>query len=83
MEKNSAYAWRQMVFFLSLVDSQTVSAFLVWARRHLEQQNTSIRERLSPALSGLEWIAGGSNFDPHGMGGITGEGHRLLGWTTG
>lgn len=83
MEKNSAYAWRQMVFFLSLVDSQTVSAFLVWARRHLEQQNTSLRERLSPALSGLEWIAGGGSFDPHGMGGIAGEGRRLLGWTTG
>jgi len=81
MEKNSAYAWRQMVFFLSLLDSQTVSEFLRWARGHLEQQNTSVCERLRPALSGLEWIAGGGTFDPHGMCGIAGEGHRLLGWT--
>jgi hypothetical protein len=83
MGKNSAYAWRQMVFFLSFLDAQTVSTFLQWARSHLEQQNTSVRERLSPALSGLEWIAGGGNFDPHGIGGIDGEGRRLLGWTTG
>jgi hypothetical protein len=83
MEKNSAYAWRQMVFFLSLLDSQTVSTFLLWARHHLEQQNTSIRERLSPALSGLEWIAGGGTFDRHGIGGIAGEGRRFLGWTSG
>jgi hypothetical protein len=83
IQKNSAYAWRQMVFFLSLLDSQTVSTFLQWARGHLEQQNTSLRERLSPALSGLEWIAGGGTFDPHGIGGIAGEGRRILGWTTG
>jgi hypothetical protein len=82
MEKNSAYAWRQMVFFLSLVDSQTVSSFLLWARRHLEQQNTSVCERLRPALSGLEWIAGGGTFDAQGVGGLAGEGRRLLGWTT-
>jgi hypothetical protein len=83
MQKNSAYAWRQMLFFLSFLDSQAVSAFLVWARRHLEQQNSSIRERIGPALSGLEWIAGGGTFNRRGIGGIAGEGRRFLGWTTG
>jgi hypothetical protein len=83
MEKNSAYAWRQMVFFLSMLDSQAVSTFLLWARRHLEQQNTSIRERIGPALSGLEWIASGGTFNRLGIGGIAGEGRRFLGWTTG
>jgi hypothetical protein len=82
MEKNFAHAWRQMVFYLSLLDSQTVSAFLVWARSYLEQQNTSAGQRLNPALSGLEWIVGGGTFDQQGVGGITGEGRRLLGWTT-
>jgi hypothetical protein len=80
MMKNTAYAWRQMVFFLSLLDSETVSAFLLWARAHLEQQNTSVKQRLDPALTGLEWIVGGGIFDPSGMGGGDGTGVRLLGW---
>ncbi len=83
MEKNSAYAWRQMVFYLSLVSPEAVSAFLLWARSHLEQlKNTSLRRRMDPALAGLEWIAAGGTFDQHGVGGIAGEGRRLLGWTT-
>jgi len=82
MEKSSAYAWRQMVFFLSLLDSETVSAFLLWASSYLEQQNTSAGQRLNPALSGLKWIVDGGTFDREGIGGIAGDGRRLLGWTT-
>lgn len=81
MLKNSAYAWRQMLFFLSLLESQEVSTFLQWSRHHLKQQNLSIRERIGPALSGLELIAGGGTFNREGIGGISGEARRFLGWT--
>jgi hypothetical protein len=82
MAKNTAYAWRQMVFYLSLLDSQTVSAFCLWARSHLKQQSTSVRERLNPALCGLEWTIGGGTFDRNGVGGNASEGCQLLGWIT-
>ncbi len=70
-----------MQFFLSLLDSEAMSSFLLWERSYLEKQNISIRQRLTPALSGLEWIVNGGAFDRHGIGGISGEGRRLLGWT--
>jgi hypothetical protein len=82
MVKNSAYAWRQMLFFMSLLDAEAVSAFLLWARSYLEKQTDSRRQRLLPALSGLEWIVADGVFDQQGIGGRTGEGRRLLGWTT-
>ena len=35
MVKNTAYAWRQMVFFLALLPDRSVADFLVWAEDHL------------------------------------------------
>lgn len=82
MAKNAAYAWRQMVFYLSLLDSETVSRFLLWAHGYLEaQKSATLSLRLELALSGLEWIAAGSTFDQHGVGRTAGE-RGLLGWTT-
>ncbi len=81
MVKKSAYAWRQMLFFLALLDPQVVSAFLLWARNHLAQQDLLTANRLNPALSGLEWIVQGGTFDQHGIGGPAGKGRRVIGWT--
>ncbi len=74
MVKNVAYAWRQMVFFLSVATGEP-QAFLRFAEEHLgDERRTSVRERLQPAILGLsQAIEGGT---------VTAPARRLLGWTT-
>ncbi|QIF05528.1 hypothetical protein [Roseimicrobium sp. ORNL1] len=72
--KNTAYAWRQMIFFLSLLPSEKVAEFLAWAKEHLAKQSPAFHERFTPALLGLEAAH-------HGKSPSTGEGCRFLGWT--
>lgn len=75
--KNSAYAWRQMVFFLSLATPADVEAFLAWAGEHLAALRPELGARLQPALAGLALAARGKTpgDDP--------AARVLLGWTTG
>jgi hypothetical protein len=56
--KNSACAWRQMVFFLSLCEAQDIGAFMAWSKAHLEAQGDEFRRLFLPALSGLASAAG-------------------------
>jgi hypothetical protein len=82
MLKNTAYAWRQLVFFLALVERNEVDAFLSWAGERLGRQTPAFRERFAPALRGLALAAAGGRFDPDG----TAEGgaaRRFLGWAVG
>lgn len=65
MIKNSAYAWRQMVFFLALLPADMVDGFLAWAYDHLERQRPIFRARFRPVLDGLALAAGGSLDDLH------------------
>ncbi|WP_431288394.1 hypothetical protein [Roseateles chitinivorans] len=51
--KNAAYAWRQMVFFLSM-DASQLSAFLIGANELLAQQPQAFAARFRPALRGLQ-----------------------------
>ena len=53
MIKNTAYAWRQMVFFLALMSPGGVEQFLTWAHDHLGQQRPAFQERFRPALQGI------------------------------
>jgi hypothetical protein len=69
--KNAAYAWRQLVFFLSLASEADLYATLGRAREHLAQQPADLRTRLEPALEGLERAARGSP-----------PARPFLGWTT-
>jgi hypothetical protein len=41
--KNVAYAWRQMVFFLSLLPEDEMQGFLAWAEAHLGEQRLDFR----------------------------------------
>ncbi|MEW2475999.1 hypothetical protein AB0875_19595 [Micromonospora gifhornensis] len=77
--KNTAYAWRQMVFFLSLSTGEEQTAFLSHAAQRLAAQPDHVRTRLAPAVIGLGHIVGGGTFDQDGR---AGTGRRLLGWTT-
>ena len=54
MVKNTAYAWRQMIFFLSLLSDDDVAAFATWAEGHLAEQSDDFAARFRPALLGLQ-----------------------------
>ena len=79
--KNCAYAWRQMVFFLSHADASDVARFVASATNHLRSDSPEVRRRLSPALNGLSFIVQGGEFDSEGC--APGGGRQFLGWATG
>lgn len=81
MLKNTAYAWRQMIFYLALLDDTVQQQFINWCHEHLSKQSEPFRERFAPALSGLMAVAKGETFDQSGMH-IDG-GRLFLGWTIG
>jgi hypothetical protein len=83
MVKNTAYAWRQMVFFLSFLDRPAQEAFLAWAREHFQKQGEAFTRKFEPAMAGLEWACAGNEFDASGRAGRKGEARRFLGWTDG
>lgn len=78
--KNAAYAWRQMVFFLALLEQQCAVSgdcsddFMCWAHQQLSAQPAEFAARFRPALVGLEQAASGR----------VGEGGQVfLGWVQG
>ena len=77
--KNSAYAWRQMVFYLSLQPPRTQGAFLEWAEAELGRRRPELRERFRPALEGLRSALPGASPPP----GASTPARPFLGWTTG
>lgn len=83
MVKNTAYAWRQMMFFLSFVHPPALQEFLDWAREHVEEQDETFVRRFEPVLAGLEWVCAGNAFDASGRGGPMGGARRFLGWSDG
>ncbi|MGQ0508631.1 MAG: hypothetical protein ACT4TC_25305 [Myxococcaceae bacterium] len=52
--RNAAYAWRQMLFFLSFVSVESQRDFVAWAKQRLERQPPDLAHRFRPALQGLE-----------------------------
>jgi hypothetical protein len=75
MLKNTAYAWRQMIFYLSFLAGADVTQFLEWAQNHLLQQRSDFQTRFSPALRGLVSVHAGASGRTDG--GIV----PFLGWT--
>jgi hypothetical protein len=76
--KNTAYAWRQMVFYLSFVDD--VPAFTRWAREQLAKTGEDFRLRFEPAIRGLELAAAGI---ASSMPAFASRGGRVFtGWST-
>ena len=82
MVKNTAYAWRQMVFFLALMPAGGVESFLSWAHDHLSRQRTEFQERFRPALRGLVVAAAGGSLTNQDQPGQPDAARRFLGWTT-
>jgi hypothetical protein len=75
MLKQTAYAWRQMIFFVSLLPLEEQQGFIVWAEDHLLQQAVDYRGRFAPALRGLVLAREGRSFEE------SKDARRFLGWT--
>lgn len=73
MVKNCAYAWRQMLFFLSLAPAE-IPAFMGWAAAHLVEQRADFLARFAPIFAGLERAVRGESPDKPP------RSRRFLGW---
>jgi hypothetical protein len=79
--KNAAYAWRQMIFYLSLLRADEVTAFGEWLAKHFETRTAPFRARFAPVVKGFEAIVAGRTFDSGGQ--SRSGGRRFLGWSVG
>jgi hypothetical protein len=78
--KNSAYAWRQMMFFLSLSSPEVPRGFVTWAGEQLAAHgDVAFRERFAPAMRGLAIVVAGGALDEAAQ---RAGARRFLGWTT-
>ncbi|WP_394841222.1 hypothetical protein LZC95_29650 [Pendulispora brunnea] len=82
MMKNTAYAWRQMIFYLAHLDRSDQDAFLEWGSSHLEKQRLVFQTRFEPVWAGLRSVAKGHHFNEDGIHSASG-GRRFLGWSIG
>ncbi|RKI75252.1 hypothetical protein D7X55_00520 [Corallococcus sp. AB049A] len=74
--KNAAYAWRHMLFFLSLRPEATHPAFLQEVETRLSQRRGDLPQRLAPAMLGLRHVVGGGQLKDAPPGA-----RCFLGWT--
>ncbi|MEO0824652.1 MAG: hypothetical protein AAFX95_01155 [Cyanobacteria bacterium J06639_16] len=77
--KNTAYAWRQMVFFLSLLSNQQIGDFLNWAEAYLAKQPAKFQNRFRPALRGLVLAAAGCSIEENAVNHL--NAYRFTGWS--
>ncbi|MEU6062277.1 hypothetical protein [Streptomyces sp. NPDC047097] len=79
--KDAAYAWRQLVFHLSLCTDTRQAALIAALPERAARHPAEVAARLAPALAGLRLVAAGGTFGPDGTA-DDGRARRLLGWTT-
>lgn len=81
MIKQSAYAWRQMLFFLSHLPEAAQTDFVDTAQREFAAQRESVRIRFEPVVRGLVLAARGQRLS-RSVCDATGA-QPLLGWCAG
>ncbi|MFE9603082.1 hypothetical protein [Streptomyces hokutonensis] len=79
--KDAAYAWRQLVFQLSLCPPAEQRRVLAGLDEETGRHPFHVAARLAPALAGLRLVVDGGGFGPDGTA-DGGRARRLLGWTT-
>ncbi|WP_427919389.1 hypothetical protein [Streptomyces sp. cg40] len=79
--KDAAYAWRQLVFHLSLCPPVEQGRVLGGLDAETGRHPPQVAARLAPALAGLRLVVDGGGFGPDGTA-DGGRARRLLGWTT-
>ncbi|WP_424641420.1 hypothetical protein [Embleya sp. AB8] len=79
--KDAAYAWRQLVFHLSMCAEAERDGVISWLYEEAYRQPTHVARRLAPVLYGLHAVATGGRFNARGT--LENKaGRRLVGWTT-
>jgi hypothetical protein len=79
MVKKTAYAWRQMLFYLSFVTADELAEFTAWAQSHLSVQRSDFQVRFRRVFEGLVAAAEGVSSK---RGEAQGSGPRqFLGWS--
>jgi len=81
MLKNTAYAWRQMIFYLSMLDDARMQQTIARIGAHFHAQSEAFKTRFEPAMRGLRAAAQGRRLslrEPDADGGRV-----FLGWTSG
>ncbi|MFF8279794.1 hypothetical protein ACF05T_27420 [Streptomyces lateritius] len=79
--KDAAYAWRQMLFHLSLCDPSALASAPERLAEEVARHPAHVAARLAPALAGLRLVADGGRFGPDGIA-EGGRARRFLGWST-
>jgi hypothetical protein len=82
MVKNAAYAWRQMLFFLSVAPAGMRESFLARADSHLGEQSTEFQTRFRPALMGVARALHGLTCEALPSPDEPAGARCFLGWTT-
>ncbi|MFG3097774.1 hypothetical protein [Streptomyces sp. NPDC048202] len=80
--KDAAYAWRQMVFHLSLCPPEEQRRVIAGLEEETVRHPAHVATRLTPALNGLTLIAEGGAFGDDGTA-DDGRARRFVGWSTG
>ncbi|MEU6245799.1 hypothetical protein [Streptomyces sp. NPDC047024] len=80
--KDAAYAWRQMVFHLSLCPPDEQRRVIAGLAEEAGRHPAHVAARLAPALKGLTLIAEGGAFGVDGTR-DGGRARRFLGWSAG
>ncbi|EFE64962.1 conserved hypothetical protein [Streptomyces viridosporus ATCC 14672] len=79
--KDAAYAWRQMVFHLSLCPPEEQRRIITNLHEEAARRPAHVATRLAPALAGLTLVTGGGAFGDDGTA-DGGRARRFLGWST-
>ncbi|GHH43673.1 hypothetical protein [Streptomyces candidus] len=80
--KDAAYAWRQMLFHLSLCEPGARDRVLAALEDETGRFPQHVADRVRPAVEGLRLLANGGEFDEDGTA-DGGRARRFLGWSTG
>jgi hypothetical protein len=83
MLKNTAYAWRQALWFLSLCDEGTQWQIFQAFESQVLTQSLAWVERFAPVVAGLQLALEGGGFDADGHGTGRHSAKRFLGWSIG
>lgn len=81
MLKNTAYAFRQGLFFLSFVDPAAQRRVVADLRAKAAAEAADWQGRFAPVLDGLDAVLEGHRFNAAGR--MPATGRRLLGWSVG
>lgn len=79
--KNCAYAWRQMVFFLSLMSEPDQIEFMIWAQEFMDSKCPASKEMIAPILYGIEGLMEPTSTQWDITPGVSNP-MRFLGWST-